>query len=213
MGEVIQLISTYGLALVISGLVIYFAIQFGNIALEEARRKRDAKRHDGLAAMRNQVSTTINALIERTLLRARACRVYVFEFHNGTQTMGGLPFLKMTNTYEALGEGAKSEAHRRENMSLQLYSSFIDALCANDYLVMDVNDRTGDYSQLVYETLVERGIAVTVRAKIMDINKKVIGYLGIDFCNEEPDSATVRDSVGIVQDVAVELGALLSVNK
>lgn len=214
MEEVTKLISTYGLAVMISGVVIYFGIKFGNILLKDFEDKRATKKHGELASLRTEVSSTINAMLERIVLRTHACRAYVFEFHNGSMSMGGLPFLKMTNTYEALNEGTQSELHTRENMPMQLFSSFVDAICSKEYLVMDVNNRTGECSQFIYETLVERGISVTVHAKISDTNKRVIGYFGIDYCNDKPvNPMTVSESVGVVQTAAVELGALLSVQK
>jgi hypothetical protein len=99
-------------------------------------------------------------------------------------------------------------------MPFQLFQPFVDAIYGEDYLVMDVNSRTDKYSAFVYETLVERNISVTVRVKIADISKRIIGYFGIDYCNGNPVSeAKVEESVKIAQDVAIELGALLSVNK
>ena len=213
MNEILMMISTYGLALVITGLVLYYAIQFGNVFLEDAKSKRAEKKHDDLVSLRTQISSTIIALLERTVLRARGCRAYVFEFHNGAVSMGGLPFLKMTNTYEALNNGVKSELHKRENMPMQLFASFVDALYKEDSLVMDVRNRTDMLSPFIYETLVERGVSVIVCAKITDINKRVIGYFGIDYCAERPlDDEVIKEAVKIVEDEAVELGALLSVN-
>ena len=214
MEDMAKMITTYGLAVIISALVLYFAFRFSNIFLKDFEQKRNLKKHDDLAMLRNQISATINALLERTLLRTQADRVYVFEFHNGNTALGGLPFLKMTNTYEALSGTAKSEMHKRADMPFQLFQSFVDAVYSEDYLVMDVNNRTDKYSAFVYETLVEREISITIRARITDINKRVIGYFGIDYGkNKTISEAVIEESVKIVQDVAVELGALLSVNK
>jgi hypothetical protein len=138
----------------------------------------------------------------------------VFEFHNGAVSMGGLPFLKMTNTYEALNDGAKSELHKRENMPMQLFASLVNAIHKEESLVMNVNNRTDEVSAFIYETLVERGIAVTVCARIMDINQRVIGYFGIDYCaGKIVDADTISEAVKIAEEAAVELGALLSVNE
>ena len=214
MEDMAKMITTYGLAVIISALVLYFAVRFINIFLKDFEQKRNIRKHDELAMLRNQISATINALLERTALRTNADRVYVFEFHNGNTALGGLPFMKMTNTYEALNGTAKSEMHKRADMPFQLFQPFVDAIYGEDYLVMDVNSRTDKYSAFVYETLVERNISVTVRVKIADISKRIIGYFGIDYCNGNPVSeAKVEESVKIAQDVAIELGALLSVNK
>ena len=214
MEEIIKLISTYGLSVVISGLVLFFAVKLGNALFDDYKKKRAEKTEDTLAEARNHVSTTIMAILERTLLRAHCDRAYVFEFHNGTTSMGGLPFMKMTNTYEALGEGARSEMAGRENMPMQMYTTFINSITTNNCIIMDTRNRTDVATGFEYETLVARGVAVSVRAKIKDINMRVVGYFGIDYCQDKPvDDAVVEASIGLVQGAANEIGALLTVNK
>ena len=128
--------------------------------------------------------------------------------------MGGLPFLKMTNTYEALGPGARTELHKREAMPFQLFQSFVDALYFMEYLVMDAENRTDEYSSLVYGILEERNIKITIRAKITDLSGKVIGYFGIDYCKGSPVTKEAAEAqTETLLSVATELGALLSVNK
>ena len=214
MEEILKYVSTYGLAVVISGVVIYYAVQFANIALERRRNETRENRHDDLVLLRTQLSSTIQTMIDRAVIRTRASRVYVFEFHNGSVGMGGLPFAKMTNTYEALGEKVKSGVKQRANMPMQLYSTFVDAVFAEDCVLMNVNNRVNELSQFVYESLVELDVEIAVRAKIVDINKQVIGFLGIDYCqNNSPDDVSLQESVNLVQDLGAEIGALLSVKK
>ena len=212
-GEIFKAITTYGLSIVISGLVLFFAVKFGNIFLNDFQNKRGVKKHDELTTIRNQVGSVINALLERTVLRTRADRVYVFEFHNGSLSMGGLPFLKMTNTYEALGQYGKTELHKRADMPFLLFQTFVDAVYEKEHLVIDAENRTDEFAPLVYEILEERNIRITIRAKITDLNRKVIGYLGIDYCKGNPISREAAESnIDTLMNVATELGALLSVN-
>ena len=205
------MISNHGLAIVMSGLVLYFAVKFGNIYIENLKAKRGAKSHDELAALRHQVSTTIQTLLDRAILRTRGCRVYVFEFHNGSIGMGGLPFLKMSCIYEALGESVKSVARGRENMSMSLYSTLVESLYQHPFVILDVENRQPEIeSSLGYETLIKWGVIVSVRTKITDINRRAIGFVGVDY-TERPDDATLQNAISVMQDVAVEVGALLSV--
>ena len=211
MKEILDLISSNGLAIVISGLVLYFAIRLCNTLLDNLKRGQSEKEHDELAALRREVSMEINKYLERVVLLARANRAYVFEFHNGTVSLGGLPFLKMSCTYEAL-HNATPEQHKRENMSLLLFSSFVDQIYNNEVVVLDVNNRIEGESPFMYEMLVERGVSITVRARIMDLSRKVIGYVGIDFC-EPADDAAIEQGITVMKEAAAELGALLSVDK
>ena len=211
--EILKNLSTYGTPLLIVAIILFFAVKFGNVLVDDFKRRRSGDNHDELTELRNQLSATINAVLERAMLKTRACRVYVFEFHNGSMSIGGLPFLKMTNTYEALGEGAKTEMHKRESMPFHLFQNFVNAIYENDYIVMDVDDRTNVFTQFEYETLVQRNVSLLVAARITDINRKVIGHLGIDYCGERPDETTLKETIRIVLDVSVELNALLTVEK
>ena len=216
-GEILIAISTYGLAIIISGLVLYFAYKFMNILFENFKNKHeekpDEKTHDELVVERNQVGKTIRALLERTLHKTHSDRVYVFEFHNGNQSFGGLPFLKMTNTYERHDQRVKPEIHKREGMPFLLFQNFVDAIYAKEYIVMDVNAKTDEFTSAEYGVLEARDIQFTLRTKIVDLNRKVIGYLGIDYCTGSPMMREAAEGyVETLLNVATELGALLSVD-
>ena len=179
----------------------------------ETAEKSDEKSHDERAAHRNQVGKTIMALLERTLHKTHSDRVYVFEFHNGNQSFGGLPFLKMTNTYEAHEPRVKPEIHKRESMPFLLFQSFVDAIYAKEYVIMDVGVQIDEFTSAEYGVLEARDIQFTLRAKITDLNRKVIGYLGIDYCVGSPVTREAAEvHIETLLNAATELGALLSVN-
>ena len=221
-GEILIAISTYGLAIIISGLVLYFAYKFMNILFENFKNKHeekheekpyDEKSHDERAAIRNQLGKTIKNILERVLHKTNSDRVYVFEFHNGNQSFGGLPFLKMTNTYEVHKPRVKSEIHKRESMPFLLFQHFVDAIYEKEYVIMDVNKKTDEFTSAEYGVLEARDIQFTLRAKITDLNQKVIGYLGIDYCTG--NSTTRKNAemyIETLMNTASELGVLLSVN-
>ena len=79
---------------------------------------------------------------------------------------------------------------------------------------MDVDDRTDEYKTLAYDILEERNIQFTLRTKITDLNRKVIGYLGFDYCKgSHVTREMAKRHVETLLNVSTELGALLSVNK
>ena len=211
--ELIQLMLNNGIGLIILAIVVYFAWHFGHIGLDFVQQKAAGKKHDELMQHRNEINIKIEEILQRLLLQSHACRAYVFEFKNGSYYLGGLGDFKMDCTYETLNGSAASQMHSRQNMPFSLFQSFIDMLMAHDYLVMDVNNREKEYSAFVYETLVQRGITKTVRAKITDTRNKVIGYLGIDYCKDPVSEDIVRESVRLTQAAAIEIGSLLSVNQ
>ena len=211
MDEVIRDISTQGLAVFLVGVFIYFAIQFGNIYLEKQRKKNETKQHDDLAGLRQQISKEIHTVLENTMIRTHSCRAYVFEFHNGTVSMGGLPFLKMSCTYEVLDRNAKSEIYDRQDLSMFLYSTFIESLYENNCVVVDVNNRSDVESVIGYETLAKRKIALTIRARIMNKSNRVFGFIGVDY-NYPISDEVIQETISIMREISVKIGALLSID-
>ena len=136
MAELLAWISAHGLAVVISAGVLLILNRIAGILTRYLERRLGVDpEHEQLTDLRRRVDTTVVRIIEQAVLRARASRVYIVEFHNGTVALGGLPFLKMTCTYEALGDGAPSERYRRDNVTLHSYSTLINSLMSNDYIV------------------------------------------------------------------------------
>ena len=178
---ILSYLETHSVALVITAIVIFFSIRFGNLGFEYIASKLREKKHDELIDTRSKVNKTINSLIDRAMLRTNACRAYVFEFHNGITALGGLPFLKMSCTYEFINEGVKSAQYARDSIPLSLYSSMVDGIIENDFIVLDPRNRSEQHSHLIYEMLVEQQTLKSIRVKILNSYKQVIGCFGVDY--------------------------------
>lgn len=211
---ILAYLETHTVSLVITAVVIFFSIRFGNLGFEYVANKLREKKHEELIDIRSNVNKTINNLIDRAMLRSNACRAYVFEFHNGITALGGLPFLKMSCTYECVNEGIKSAQYTRDNIPLSLHSSMVDGIVENDFIVLDPNNRNAQYTHLIYEMLVEQQTLKSIRVKIMNGYKQVIGCFGIDFCREDRLPKTDEDMemiTKVLQETAMKIGVLLSV--
>ena len=209
---ILEAINTHGLALVISGIVIFLLFNAGNILIEYLRNKLDVKKHDDLVDKRGRVGAAIQELLDKLVLQTHADRAYVSEFHNTAVSIAGLPFLYTSCNYEALGEGAASAALARQNLSMQLYHKLMEAITKHPFVILDVNHRDESVeSQVGYETLAQRGVSVAVRVKITDNNKRAIGFVGLDYGNPVDKTALER-YIPMTREAAVKLGALLSVN-
>jgi hypothetical protein len=210
MEEILRYISTQGLALFLIALIVYFGIQFLNIYLEKFKKRHEVKQHDRLTDLRQQLGKEIKLILDNMLLRTHGIRAYVFEFHNGVMSMGGLPFGKMSCTYEVLEKNTSSEMYDRQNLSLFLYSTLIDSLHENRYIVADTMNRTDIESSLGYETLVKRGIITTIRAGLRDKNNRVFGFVGVDYDVSQSDE-NIDTAISIIGDTSVKVGTLLSI--
>ena len=89
--SILNYLETNTVPLLITAIVIFFSIRFGNLGFVYIANRLKEKRHEELIDIRSNVNKTINNLIDRAMLRCNACRAYVFEFHNGITALGGLP--------------------------------------------------------------------------------------------------------------------------
>ena len=215
--KMLEYISAHGVGTVVLAIGIciggYFVIKLGNLGLDHLREKIKTKKHDEMTDHRMEVGKTVQDLLREFVSRTKACRAYVFEFHNGTVSVGGLPYTKTSCVYESLGHGIESEALSRQNMPLQLYSAIYYSLKKYPFIVLDVNNRDENMdSQLGYETLVKRGVSVTVRVKITDLSGRMIGFVGVDYSDPVEDS-TLQHAIDVMQEAAGNIGPLLSVKK
>jgi hypothetical protein len=211
---ILNYLEAHTVSLVITAIVIFFSIRFGNLGFEYVASKLKEKKHGELIDIRTNVNKTINSLIDRAMLRTNACRAYVLEFHNGITALGGLPFLKMSCTYEFVNEGVKSAQYTRDNIPLSLHSSMVDGIIENDFIVLDPENRSEEHSHLVYEMLVEQQTLKSVRVKIMNSYKQVIGCFGVDYCREYrlPETDEDLEKIkSVLKETAMKIGVLLSV--
>lgn len=105
---------------------------------EEEPKKHHAKDLVGLyidytTAFKGESKSVINAI--------RCDRVAVYVFHNGNQTLYGLPFIKMSCVYEDTMKGnmtMRSKAHM--NLPLHLFNDFIQALYRDGIFAGNIDD-------------------------------------------------------------------------
>lgn len=97
------------------------------------------KKHDVEMEIRNKNSEKINNLCQNLLYKTDASRVMLLEFHNGNTGEGGLPFAKMTATYEQIDYHVNPIAAQYQGVSLSLMP-FVIKLLHQGYWCGDVND-------------------------------------------------------------------------
>ena len=86
------------------------------------------KQHDIEMELRNKNSEKINNLCKNLLYKTDASRVILLEFHNGNTGEGGLPFAKMTATYEQIDYHIDPVAGQYQGVTLSLMPFVIDLM-------------------------------------------------------------------------------------
>ena len=214
MSDILKQITTYGLSIVISGIVLYAGLQFLNLYIKKFKNSIEAqdKKHDELLLLRQCISQKVDSTLEKAMLRSGASRALIFEYHNGLVGLGGLPFLRMSNTYEVIDEGSRSTMASLENLSCSLYASLVEALEEDTIVILDLDKRNPDISPIVYETLVQLGVARAMLCRFTNGSNRTIGFaaLAFDVGNTRLENMSANDDV-VLGEVAIEVGVLLSV--
>ena len=201
--EVAKAVGEVG-ALVMCAALVFYAVLTGINALKKWTdlKMSNAKvpTHSETVKTRLKITPEVKSVLNALLLQTHASRAYVFEFHNGTTSLGGLPFIYMSNTYEVLGQTASSQMHARQHMPFTLYDSLITHLIQQDVVTVDIRNKSDAFDAIIYETLDKRGTTVLIGTKLLDEHKRVIGFLGIDYCGH-PNKLMFKDDADAIGEI------------
>lgn len=213
MESILKLIDNYSISFVISALVIYALVQVVNILLDKLKYSCFAvnKKHDQLLEVRKKISAPLIEHLRKAMFKAGANRAFVYEYHNGVVSLGGLPFMKMSLSFETVDNTFPIQ-HLRENISFNPFQSMMVMLDENGFIIVDRNAKTTAISPMVYSMMEEHGIDICVCAKIVNSRGHTIGMVGLDYVHGNTEFNMHRHSVeGVVKELALEAGALLSI--
>ena len=180
----LKFMADYGVALVITALVLYFAVKFGLLYYEHIKEKLNLSRgasHDEQMKWVLTITPEIKSVLREILLQTHCSRAYIFLFHNGNQSAGGYPFAYMSVKHEVLSGTAMSQWQARQNMPFELFDTLVTAVIKNETIVIDPKNKTEEFDDMVYGTMEKRGNVMTICSKLVDEYKRVIGFMGIDY--------------------------------
>jgi hypothetical protein len=199
----IQIVAEVGVLVMCAALIgyaVYTGINSFKKWFDIKLSKDKIPKHDETMKTRLRINPEVKGVLKELRLQTHASRAYVFEFHNGTTSLGGLPFIYMSNTYEVLGQMATSQMHARQHMPFTLYDSLIDRIMQDDVVTVDTRSKTGEFDSIIYETLEKRGTTILIGTKLLDEHKRVIGFLGIDYCGI-PDTAIIKGDENAIKEI------------
>lgn len=122
---------------ILIGYIIYFAINPHIIFEKIEQIKKEIHIEDTQISFNN--SNLINIELENLRLRTKASRALVLQFHNGKQSLGGLPFIYLTATNESLDYYIKPVAEQYEEVKTSLYP-FVTYILQNGYWSGNIED-------------------------------------------------------------------------
>lgn len=121
----------------------------------------------------------INAMLRDVIVDYKADRAKLIQFHNGTHSLGGVPFRYLSITHERVATGVSSEILNYQQIPTSVMGEFITPLMAKNLVVIrDVNEiQEASFKQL----MLQQGTTAKCMYPIFDPTGRFTAYLTIDY--------------------------------
>lgn len=224
--EVIRgLIADFGLSVTISAIFIFVAYKFikntmdqnnrlMKLLLDERKNEHTTNRirHNELIDKRLEINSKIKNAIEAFRQKVDADRVYIFEYHNGESNLNGLPFAKVSATYEILKPGVSSYKSRLQGIPSGLILEFNQNLLTNKQIsVPNITDYK-DIDPVGNSVLIRPDAKSFYVALINNINGYPIGFIGMDYICRESEKEEADKAIKELKAISLQIGSLLEVD-
>lgn len=164
--------------------------------------------HDKLMEHRLSIEDDIDDLLERICVETGADAAFIFEFHNGTNNLSGMPFFYMDMTYEKIIADDKPlySVNAWKNIPVTGYP-FISKNYRNGIYIGDVNDVATMDTSFSYK-LLSQGTQ-KIGALVMQGTRCPIGVIGISTGSDFslPDSEIEKILIKYSHQIVVKLDA------
>lgn len=167
-----------------------------------------AKQHTIQMDYRAENDAKMHNLVEKLNYRTNSSRVMILEFHNGTESVGGLPFRKCSATYEAINVGVMPVAQDYNEINLSLIP-FATYMKTQGYWCGNTDEIEGIDRAFCYK-LKSSGIEHFAACTIEGVDKPLaILIVGYDSRYTSHECEKVRENI---RHCALEFSLLLELN-
>ena len=200
----VELISEYGVMIIISAIFLYTAIKFINLGFDYFKKSLGNKKHDKLLEIRQEVDETVFELLQEFMQSHNGNRVRLIEFTNSVTSVAHLPFKYMSCTYEVFDYGEQSTARHIDKLSTSLFTPFLTELNKKNYIILDENDCKccGTIHDLMQTMEINKSMCTMLKVS----KNKAIGYLAFN----KQDGFSDED-ISDIQVLASKLSGLLGI--
>lgn len=180
----VELIDKYGLALVLLiALLLWIKPKIDDLwNLFIKKPKEEEKDMEDSQELRKLLRSEIdiNLILNEILMRKKALRVGVWQFHNGVRGLTGIPFMKATLTHEVTKLSPVISLY--QNIPVSLISNVVKELLDNDFVKVKIDDL--GYEGTVGE-MKNSGVKTTIYVPIRDHRNCLMGAITIAFLEED----------------------------
>jgi len=139
-----------------------------------------------LASIFVKLDDNLKSICQEVQRKLKAECVCVYVLHNGTVSIHGLPFFKMSciSEWTRKGSGVSSRIKEHTNLPINLFNDLISGLFQNAEYIIDVdNIENTNFKMFVNGPRVSKSIFIP----IYDDENKMMGFIVADFTNELGD--------------------------
>jgi hypothetical protein len=123
----------------------------------------------------------IQQMLNELMLRYKADRAYIFQFHNTIKYYDGSHRNHQSMTFEVCANGISSEAQGLQNLAVSLFPVFLQEVLLERMQYNDINDIREQTTRI---SLRKQGIKSIFIAPYFK-DGKFVAYIGLDFVKEE----------------------------
>lgn len=123
----------------------------------------------------------IQQMLNELMLRYKADRAYIFQFHNTIKYYDGSHRNHQSMTFEVCANGISAEAQGLQNLAVSLFPIFLQEVLLERMQYNDINDIREQTTRI---SLRKQGIKSIFIAPYFK-DGKFVAYIGLDFVKEE----------------------------
>lgn len=179
--QVLTFFVVVSIVLMSVGVVAYITAQRGASDAVRTQLELQEKIHDYEMSLRMKNSAALNNVITQLMFETNADRVMLAEYHNGSSSVSGIPFLKWSVTFEAfkdeMGYGVANE-YQQQQITLYPFLSHIgENYLYRGFVDTDLKNIDKSYAY----KLLSHGIEYIIVSQIVNNNGSKCGMLILEY--------------------------------
>ena len=164
--------------LVIIILLIAFVLFYYKPLITDVVEKKIDTKDEVKEDINNNV--LIQQMLNELMLRYKADRAYIFQFHNTIKYYDGSHRNHQSMTFEVCSNGISSEAHGLQNLAVSLYPVFLQEVMLERMKYENVSKIKEESTRINLKKQGIKSIFISPYFK----NGKFVAYIGLDFVKE-----------------------------
>lgn len=200
-------------ALALLGSMTWFFYSQGPVLtqafIEEVRRPAPTPDAMHARALNDAVvrSRALSAVLSGLLQSSEASRASLWQFHNGSATLAGIPFLKTSQTNVAVAPGVASLQEQHQGIPLQLIIDWVPRLLGGECIDQSDDDASAPLRHLMRDGNIERLIVCPVFIQGL---REPVGYLALSYAKGWPQPSAASPVIASLRASGVAVGAVLA---